>query len=41
MFEKKKCSASETIDLSSFSSGIYFIQARTNERKSLLKVVKN
>jgi GH35 family endo-1,4-beta-xylanase len=41
MFEKKKCSASETIDLSGFSSGIYFLQANSNERKSVVKLVKN
>jgi len=41
IFEKGKCAPSEIIDLSAFSNGIYFLQANTNERKSVLKLVKN
>jgi GH35 family endo-1,4-beta-xylanase len=41
MFEKKKCLAAETIDLSCFSSGIYFLHASTNEKSRVVKLVKN
>jgi len=41
MYEKKKCSATETINLSGFSSGIYFLQASTNGKYSIVKLVKN
>jgi len=39
--EKKNCSSSETIDLNGFSKGIYFLQANTNEKTSVVKLVKN
>jgi len=39
--EKKNCSSSETIDLSGFCKGIYFLQANTNEKNKVVKLVKN
>jgi hypothetical protein len=41
MLEKNNCSASETVDISGFSSGVYFLQACNKEKISAVKLVKN
>ena len=41
MMQKSNCSASESIDMTSFSSGIYLFQACDNKRTKMLKLVKN
>jgi len=41
MLQKNNCSASETVDISDFSSGIYFLQACNEEKISAVKLVKH
>ena len=41
MMQKSNFPASETVDISDFTSGIYFLQACNNEKISVIKLVKN
>ena len=41
MLQKNNCSASETVDITGFSSGVYFLQACNKEKISVVKLVKN
>jgi hypothetical protein len=41
MLQKSNCSTSETVDISGFLSGIYFLQACNEEKISAVKLVKN
>ena len=41
MLQKSKCSASETIDISGFSNGIYFLQACNSDKINVVKLMKN
>lgn len=41
MLQKGNCLTSETIDISGFSNGVYFLQACTQDKISVVKLVKN
>ena len=41
MLQKNNCSASETVDITSFSGGVYFLQACNEEKISVVKLVKH
>jgi hypothetical protein len=41
MLQKSNCSASETVDITRFSSGVYFLQACNSDKISVVKLVKH
>jgi len=41
MLQKSNCSASETVDISNFSNGIYFLQACNSDKINVVKLMKN
>ena len=41
VLQKSNCSASETVDITGFSSGVYFLQACNLDKISVVKLMKN
>lgn len=41
MLQKNNCSASETVDITGFSSGVYFLQACNSDKINVVKLMKN